>query len=97
MRSSSAPTKNITPAARITPRGSEFWSNISWNWPICDATAIAARKPTNIAAPPSVGVGLVCTCRASVGATTAPNRIASNRTIGVSASVTPSATASTIA
>ena len=24
----------------------------------CDATAIAARKPTNIAAPPSVGVGL---------------------------------------
>ena len=28
----------------------------------CDATAIATRKPTNIAAPPSVGVGCVCTC-----------------------------------
>ena len=52
---------------------------------MCDATAIAARKPTNIAAPPSVGVGFVCTCRASVeGATTAPNRIASIRTTGVS-------------
>ena len=35
-------------------------------------------SPTNIAAPPSVGVGFVCTCRASDdGATTAPNRIAS--------------------
>ena len=61
---------------------------------MCDATAIAARKPTNIAAPPNVGVGLVCTCRASAdGATTAPKRIASKRTIGVSTSVVPSATA----
>ena len=52
---------------------------------MCDATAIAARKPTNIAAPPSVGVGFVCTWRASDdGATTAPKRIASQRTIGVS-------------
>ena len=48
----------------------------------------------NIAAPPSVGVGLVCTWRASDdGATTAPKRIASNRTTGVSSSVVPSATA----
>ena len=75
---------NITPAARITPNGSELSWNISWNWPMCDATAIAARKPTNIAAPPSVGVGRVCTCRASPeGATTAPRRIASMRTTGV--------------
>ena len=88
---------NITPAARITPNGSELSWNISWNWPMCDATAIAARKPTNIAAPPSVGVGRVCTCRASAeGATTAPRRIASMRTTGVSASVTASATPSTI-
>ena len=39
---------------------------MSRNWCICDATAIAARKPTNIAAPPSVGIAFVCTCRASV-------------------------------
>ena len=72
--------------------------NISWNWCMCDATAIAARKPTNIAAPPSVGVGFVCTWRASDdGATTAPKRIASNRTTGVSSSVVPSATAQTTA
>ena len=97
MRSSSAPTTNITPAARITPNGSELSSNISRNWSICDATAIAARKPTNIAAPPSVGVGFVCTWRASPdGATTAPSRIARNRTTGVSANVTASATARTI-
>ncbi len=65
---------------------------------MCDATAIAARKPTNIAAPPSVGVGLVCTCRASDdGCTTAPNRIARIRTIGVMISVVTSATAATTA
>ena len=58
---------------------------------------IAARKPTNIAAPPSVGVGFVCTWRASPdGATTAPNRIARHRTNGVSENVTASATARTI-
>ena len=38
-------------------------ANISWNWSICDATAIATRNPTNIAAPPSDGVGFVCTLR----------------------------------
>ena len=39
---------------------------------ICEATAIATRNPTNIAAPPSVGVGFVCTPRGP-GGTTAPD------------------------
>ena len=70
-------------AASSSPSGSELSSNISWNWSICDATAIAARNPTNIAAPPSVGVGFVCTCaRVRSRRTTAPNRIASHRTSG---------------
>ena len=94
MRSSSAPVTNITPAPSSRPTGSELSANMSRNWCICAATAIAARKPTNIAAPPSVGIGLVCTWRASEdGATTAPKRLASHMTIGVHAKVVTSATA----
>src|SRR5690348_13663545 len=98
MRSSSAPTRKITPAPSKSPNGSEFAAKMSFKSGSCDATAIAARKPTNIAAPPSVGNARVCTRRGSSdGCTTAPNRTASIRTIGVTASVVPSATAQTIA
>ena len=52
----------------------------------------------NIAAPPSVGVGFVCTWRASDdGSMTAPYRIARIRTSGVTSSVVPSATIRTTA
>ena len=95
-RSSSAPVANITPAARITPAGSDEPSNISRNCGIWDATPIATRNPTNIAAPPSSGIAVVCTSRA-VGTLTAPMRNASFRTSGTSANVSPAATAKTTA
>src|SRR4051812_25432390 len=95
-RASSAPVANITPPARITPAGSDDPSNISRNCGICDATPNAMRKPTNIAAPPSSGVAVVCTSRA-VGTFTAPMRNASFRTSGTSAKVRPAATAKTTA
>src|SRR5262245_29025849 len=98
MRSSSAPTTNITPAPSSSPNGSEFCSNTSRNSGSIDATASATRNPMNIAAPPSVGVGRLCTRRgASEGCTTAPNRTARMRTTGVASSVVASATARTIA
>ena len=82
----------------MSPNGSELDWNISWNCDMCEATAIAARKPTNIAVPPSVGVGRVWTCRASDdGVTTAPNRIARIRAKGVRSNVVPRATARTTA
>ncbi len=94
MRSSNAPVMNMTPAPSSSPTGSELPANISRNCDMCAATAIAARKPTNIAAPPSVGLGLSCTCRASDdGCTTAPKRMASRRTTGVISRVVKSATA----
>ena len=80
----------------MRPAGSDDPLNMSWNCGICDATAIATRKPTNIAAPPSVGIAFVCTPR-GFGGTIAPMRIASLRTSGVTASVVSSATAKTIA
>ncbi len=51
-KSSITKTTNITAAARSSPTASELSTNISWNCVIRDATAIATRKPTNIAAPP---------------------------------------------
>ena len=80
----------------MSPAGSDEPSNISLNWPICEATAIARRKPTNIAAPPSVGIAFVCTPRA-FGGTIAPVRIASRRTNGVRIRVVSAATAKTTA
>ena len=63
-RSSSAPTANITPGAEDAARPARTSRRTSrGTGRICDATAIATRKPTNIAAPPSVGIGFVCTPR----------------------------------
>jgi hypothetical protein len=46
----------------------------------------------NMAAPPNVGVGTLCTRRSS-GPTTAPTRMAKRRTKGVVMNVTAAATA----
>ena len=87
---------NITPAARITPAGSDEPLNISRNCGIWEATPIATRNPTNIAAPPSSGIVVVWTSRA-VGTLTAPMRNASFRTKGTSANVSVAATKKTTA
>src|SRR4051812_11500539 len=95
-RSSSAPVANITPAARITPAGSDEPLNISRNCGIWDATPIATRNPTNMAAPPSSGIVVVWTSRA-LGTFTAPMRNASFRTRGTSANFNVAATKKTTA
>ena len=96
--SSSMPTSNMTPAPSSNPRGSEL-ANTSLNWCICEATAIAARNPQNIAAPPRLGVGRVCTWRLapSPGGVTTPPAIARRRTTGVTSNVTAKATTRTTA
>jgi hypothetical protein len=48
----------------------------------------------NIAAPPTVGIGRVCTVR-SLGGDNAPTLVATRRTSGVHANVTSDATAKT--
>ena len=47
-----------------------------------DATSSAAAMPMNIAAPPSLGVGIVCTSRSRT-LVIAPIRTANRRTTGV--------------
>ena len=59
----------------------------------CEATAMATSKPTNMAAPPTVGVGRSWTRRSS-GMTMNENRTASRRTTKVQTQVTTAATAS---
>ena len=50
-------------AATMIPRGSELRAN-SWSKRSSSrAVANAAMKPTNIAIPPTAGIGLVCTVR----------------------------------
>src|SRR5207244_4538551 len=90
--SSIKPTAKITVAPRTTARGSDEPRNTLSNPESCDETAMATTKATNIAAPPSVGVGTVCTRRSS-GPTTAPTRMAIRRTRGVVMKVTAAATA----
>ena len=70
-------------------------AKISWNWPSCDATAMATRKPTNIAAPPSDGVGLVWTLRGP-GIAIAPMRGATQRMTNVNRNVTTAAMPATV-
>ena len=96
LRSSSAPIANITPAARMIPAGSDEPSNISRNCGICDATAMATRNATNMAAPPSIGIVVVCTSRV-LGTFTAPTRSANFRTSGVNPNANTAATAKTTA
>ncbi len=62
-KSSITNTTNMTAAARRRPTASELSTNISWNCGTSVATAIATRKPTNIAAPPRYGIGFACMLR----------------------------------
>ena len=94
-RSSRAPTANIVVAPIRSPSGSEVPRKTDRNWGRSEATAMAARKPPYMAAPPRVGVGRSWTRRAS-GDTTAPRRIAPRRTTGVSSQVTRAATTRTM-
>src|SRR5581483_6462493 len=93
-RSSRAPTANIVVAPISSPSGSEVPRKTGRNRGRTEATAMAARKPPYIAAPPRVGVGRSWTRRGS-GDTTAPRRMATRRTVGVRAQVTRAATART--
>ena len=61
----------------------------------CEATAMAASRPTNIAAPPTVGVGRSWTRRSS-GMTMIEKRTARRRTTNVASQVTTAATTPTI-
>ena len=83
------------PPASSSPSGSDDESNIAWNCSICDAAASAAQKPTNIAAPPSDGVGYVCIDRGP-GMLIAPMRGATRRTRNVVRNVTRAPTPPTI-
>src|SRR5438874_292232 len=94
-RSSRAPTANITVAPMSSPSGSDVPRKTGRNLGSTEATAMAARKPPYMAAPPRVGVGRSWTRRLS-GETTAPRRMATRRTVGVRSQVTTAATARTI-
>jgi hypothetical protein len=85
-----APTANMMAAASRRPSGSVSSAKISWNCPSWDATAIATRNPANMPAPPSDGVGRVCTLRGP-GIAIAPMRGATHRMTNVSRNVTPAA------
>ena len=95
-RSSTNPDANISAAAPATPqhvgRRLEDRRRSSCG---TAATPSPASRPTNIATPPRVGVGLVCT-RRSPGGTTAPTRRASDAASGTVAQVTTAAAARTI-
>src|SRR5579872_1811418 len=93
-RSSRAPTANIVVAPISSPSGSGVPRNTGRNRGSTEATAMAARNPPYMAAPPRVGVGRSWTRRGS-GETTAPRRMATRRTVGVRAQVTTAATART--
>ena len=74
----------ITAAARTTPSGSELARNTGPNCLSRDATTMAARNATNMAAPPVVAVGRVCTRRSS-GMTRNEKRAARRRATKVRA------------
>ena len=84
----------MTPAAKSNPSGSEESANISWNWFSWEATAIAARNPANMAAPPSEGVGSRWTLRFP-GIDIAPMRGARRRMTNVNRNVVSAPTAPT--
>ncbi len=83
-RSSANPIATTTAAASTTPSGSELAWNTGRNCFSCEATTMAARKATNMAAPPVVAVGRVWTRRSS-GRTRNENRLASRRAANVRA------------
>src|SRR5437764_15128413 len=94
--SSPRPTAKMIVAAITTANGADDPSNTSLKSGSCDATAIATRKATNMAAPPTVGSGVVCT-RRSPGITTRLRTTTTLRTTNVSNQVPTSATAKTMA
>ena len=95
LMSSNRPTAMMITAASTIPRGSELRANSGSNVSISRATAKATRNPTNIASPPTAGIGRVCTVR-SFGSYIQCRHVASRRTSGVTANVTRQATAPTI-
>ena len=93
-RSSSCPTTYIVRVASTTPSGGAIVRNTGWNSPVSQATPNPTSTPATMAAPPSRGVGRVCTRRAS-GRSTTPNRHDSRIITGVRLNVTRKAAAMT--
>ena len=94
-RSSAIPTAKITDAPKTRPMGSDEPRNRVLRPGSCDATTMAASRPRNMAAPPTVAVGRSCTRRSS-GTTMIENRTARRRTTKVQAQVAKAATRPTI-
>src|SRR5215475_3618456 len=95
-RSSTTPSRQMKPPATSTAEVSEPCTYVRCRVGIRWAMSSAAAIPAYIATPPSRGVGIACTSR-SRGRATAPHRIATTRTTGVSRNVTAAATQKTSA
>ncbi len=67
-RSSSTPTRQITPAAINTARESCCTTNWRPRNGSCQARTIAPTTPANIATPPKYGIAMVCTSRSRTSA-----------------------------
>ena len=76
------------------PAGSEAVANTTSKSFISQAAPMAAKKPTNMAVPPSTAVERSWTRRAS-GSTMRSQRSLNRRSTGVVTRVTPAATAKT--
>ncbi len=85
----------MTVAPSTTPRGTELPLKTGAKAGICEATAMATRKPRYIAVPPAVGVGRSCTRRSS-GMTSKEWRLVRERTTNVVSHVATAATAKTM-